>query len=252
MADVNGDGKADVCGRAAAGLRCWPSEGTKFGASVGTEEMSDDKGWGEPQYYSTLQMADVNGDGKADICGRAAAGYLCLLSDGAGFPTRITTAHMADDVGWGAAQHYTTIQLGDVDGDGKADVCARAAAGLICWVSDGTGFPESIVTDHMSNADGFDQVQYHGTLQIVGDRGHAPPPDPGTGGQGGSGGAGGGAGASSGQGGSGSGGSASGGGDPEQDSGCSIGEPSPARGTGAWLGAAAALLVAARRRRPRR
>ncbi len=35
---------------------------------------SDAAGWSSPSYYATMQAADVNGDGKAELLGRSSAG----------------------------------------------------------------------------------------------------------------------------------------------------------------------------------
>ena len=159
-ADVDGDGKSDFCGRAVAGFTCWLSTGSGFGAQVATDEMSDDKGWGDPRYYSTIQMADVNGDGRADVCGRAAAGFICMLSDGAGFPTKITTPFMSNAEGWGEPQYYATIQMADVNGDGKADVCGRAPSGFTCQLSKGDGFGDTVESGNMTDGGGWADPRY--------------------------------------------------------------------------------------------
>ncbi|MEO8548810.1 MAG: VCBS repeat-containing protein, partial [Kofleriaceae bacterium] len=75
--DLNGDGKADVCGRASTGLFCALSTGTSFGpvANWGANFFTDSGGWGAPPYYSNIRYPDLDGDGKADVCGRGVAGF---------------------------------------------------------------------------------------------------------------------------------------------------------------------------------
>ena len=143
MGDVTGDGRADLCARADAGVVCWPSEGESFGAMISGPAWSDEAGWDAPKYYGTLHLADVDGDGRDDVCGRTGEGFACYLSDGAGFPISIGMDDLSDAVGWGHPRYYGTIRMGDVDGDGRADVCARAAAGWRCWPSLGDGFAAS-------------------------------------------------------------------------------------------------------------
>jgi hypothetical protein len=142
FADINGDGKADICGRAATGFECWLSNGTGFPTKVNGPNYSDAQGWGSsPAYYETIKLADVNGDGKADVCVRGNYGTECMLSNGTGFPTYILGPIWSDANGWSAPDKYKTIQFADVNGDGKADICGRAATGFECWLSNGTGFP---------------------------------------------------------------------------------------------------------------
>jgi uncharacterized protein (DUF2141 family) len=142
--DLNGDGKADVCGRGVAGVECALSNGTTFGASSSwSAYFSDAAGWkASPSYYATIQFPDVNGDGKADVCGRGVAGVECALSNGTTFgPVTLWQAAFSDAAGVGAnAVYYSTMQFPDVNGDGKADVCGRTAAGVECALSSGASF----------------------------------------------------------------------------------------------------------------
>lgn len=167
LADANGDGRDDACGRSPDGFRCWLSAGTSFSDMIATDEMSDTKGWNKPEYYTTIQMADPNGDGKADVCGRAAAGFMCLLSDGHSFGTRISTSNMSNAQGWNDVKYYSTIQMADVDGDGRDDVCGRSPDGFKCWLSDGQGFGTEVATANMSDDVGWDKPQYYGTIQMA-------------------------------------------------------------------------------------
>ena len=80
---------------------------------------------------ATIRVADLNGDGRADVCGRSADGLLCALSNGPSFlaPT-VWLAEMSDAAGW--APYGPSLQLVDVDGDGRADACAQGPAGVVC------------------------------------------------------------------------------------------------------------------------
>jgi FG-GAP-like repeat len=100
-----------------------------------TGDFSDADGWLPQIYYGTIRMADVNGDGIDDLCGRAAAGIVCALNNGDGTfqPLQLWTTDFSDANGWDQLQHATTIQFGDINGDGKADVCGRGRCGrLLC------------------------------------------------------------------------------------------------------------------------
>jgi N-acetyl-anhydromuramyl-L-alanine amidase AmpD len=166
-ADVNGDGKADLCARHSAGFSCWLSDGNGFPTEVIGPELSDAKGWDAPKHWATIRMGDVNGDGKADVCARAAAGFSCWLSDGTGFPTPMAGPELSDASGWGDVSYWSTLRLSDMNGDGKADVCARAAAGFHCWLSTGSGFGDAIVGPDMTDAGGWNQPHYYGTFRIA-------------------------------------------------------------------------------------
>ena len=166
-ADIDGDGKSDICARGGLGIGCHLSDGSGLTTPVAGPAWSDDGGWDQPKYYTTIQFADVNGDGKADLCGRSSAGIVCAISDGAGFTTEIAGPGWGDADGWDQVQYYSTIQFGDINGDGKADVCARGAAGIGCSLSNGSGFPTPVPGPEWSDANGWDQQRYYSTIQFA-------------------------------------------------------------------------------------
>jgi hypothetical protein len=80
FADLNGDGLPDICGRSGSGLMCGLNTGgTSFG-TVSHWTSSYGPTWEHPSHYSTIQYVDLNGDGLADVCGRASSGLYCHLS----------------------------------------------------------------------------------------------------------------------------------------------------------------------------
>jgi hypothetical protein len=167
MADVNGDGKADVCARSSTSFDCWLSNGTGFPTSFVGVALSDASGYGNPIYYETIRMADINGDGKADVCTRNYLRYDCYISNGAGFPTFVYGAPFSDASGFSNPMYYTTIKLADINGDGKADVCARNYLRYDCFLSDGTAFPSGITGPSMPDASGYNDPKYYSTIQLA-------------------------------------------------------------------------------------
>ncbi|MBL8940548.1 MAG: VCBS repeat-containing protein [Archangium sp.] len=156
--DVTGDGKADACGRGIFGISCSSSTGSDFGVYTSwTTEFSDGLGWGgNAALYQTVQFPDVNGDGKADVCGRGTLGIICALSDGTRFlASSQWSTDFSDAAGWAQRSQFSTLQFPDLDGDGKADVCGRAAAGLLCAMSDGTRFVSPTATQLFNDASGW-------------------------------------------------------------------------------------------------
>jgi len=144
-ADVNGDKKTDVCGRAANGIVCEISDGTTFsGPQVWEGGYGDANGWGgADNMYETIRFPDLNGDGKADVCGRGPGGVYCGLSDGTKFvpsPAAWDNSFFTDANGWTNPSFFKTLQFPDINGDGKADICGRQTAGIVCALSDGTKF----------------------------------------------------------------------------------------------------------------
>ena len=103
---------------------------SKFGGSDGWTKSS------HPRYVS-----DVNGDGKADLIGFADQGVWVSLSNGSGFQgyTQWSSKFGRDDT-WSVQAHVRTV--GDVNGDGKADLIGFADQGVWVSLSNGTGFHE--------------------------------------------------------------------------------------------------------------
>ncbi len=167
FADINGDGKADACGRAGARVTCVLSNGSGFGAPVPGPSWSDAAGWSLPEYYATVQLADVNGDGKSDVCGRSPAGITCALSSGTAFGTPFAGPAWSDADGWNVPNRYRTIRFADIDGDGRADVCGRSADGVHCAASTGSGFGPDIAGPAWTDAVGWGRAAYASTLQLA-------------------------------------------------------------------------------------
>src|SRR5689334_11254120 len=94
-------------------------------------DFSDANGSGQSKHGTTIVLGDVNGDGRADLCGRGAAGIFCALSSGSAFgPPIFAINNFSDAFGWGAADYYYgSIRLADLNGDSRADICGRGAAG---------------------------------------------------------------------------------------------------------------------------
>ncbi len=152
LADVDGDGLADLCARGPDGFACYRSTGGGFEPLGVLAALSDAAGFGDVNYFATVRMGDVDGDGRADVCARGASGVTCWLSDGKGFSEQIPGPTWSDASGFGAWQSWATIRIADVDGDGRADLCAREDAGFTCYLSGGHDFDQKIPGPAMADA----------------------------------------------------------------------------------------------------
>jgi hypothetical protein len=177
--DINGDSANDVCIRKADGIHCAESYGAAFNASsLWQGDFSDANGWNQPQYFSTLRLVDVNLDGRADLCGRGIAGIICALSianpvtGSTGFgPSTLWAGDYSDANGWNSdPAYYSTIQFGDINGDGLPDVCGRGSAGIDCSLNiSGTTFGTAQTWDgNFSNAAGWQtDPAYYSTIRLT-------------------------------------------------------------------------------------
>jgi hypothetical protein len=141
FADVDNDGRIDVCGRSPLGLECAVQAGSTFVNehlwSVRGDFSDADRGlqWAQsPAYFGSIQLVDINRDGFADVCGRGWDGIWCALSTGNGFERKklVEPSGFTDLLGWGVPARGSTIRFGDLDGDARVDVCGRDAGGVMC------------------------------------------------------------------------------------------------------------------------
>jgi FG-GAP-like repeat len=129
LADLDGDGKADLVGRDSAGT-------VKVSLSTGNgfKEAVSWGGWSNPAL--SMYLADLDGDGKADLVGRDSGGTVKVsLSTGNGFK---------EATSWGGWSTAYSMELADLDGDKKADLVGRDSGGTVkVSLSAGNGFKEA-------------------------------------------------------------------------------------------------------------
>src|SRR6185312_3255278 len=150
--------------------------GAPFLASSG---FSDAQGWNQSAYYVSLRLADVDGDGRPDLCGRGLGGIVCALNTGNGTfaPAGQWESSFTDASGWNQAQYGTTIIFADINGDGKADVCGRGGAGIYCELSTGTAFGAIYLasTDFSDAQTWNSNAAYYGSLRLADVNGDGKP-----------------------------------------------------------------------------
>lgn len=135
-ADLDGDGAADWCTATDAGPACgleadraFTSEGMPWGfanraaveGSVATDGTIADQTHGA--------VADISGDGRADLCVAVGSAVECAVSQGHSFGPRFPVVTLAPGT------QIQALWLGDLDGDGKADPCVDDGASITCGLS---------------------------------------------------------------------------------------------------------------------
>ncbi len=141
LADVNGDGRADIVGFGVAGVlvSLARADGTFAVPLLGSSNFNPANGW-ETQDGSARTLADVNGDGFADIIGFGTAGTLAALGDGrGGFGTAtLIIGDFGVNQGWSSANSFHRT-VADVNGDGRGDLVGFGTAGTLVALAQTNG-----------------------------------------------------------------------------------------------------------------
>ena len=141
IADVNGDGFSDIVGFGQAGVLV--SFGSASGTFTGTElvlaNFGHASGWTSDNQFHR-ELADVNGDGRADIIGFGSSGVFVAFgkADGGFSDALFSIANFGTSQGW-ATQDGFARTVGDVNGDGKADLIGFGYAGAVVSLGNGDG-----------------------------------------------------------------------------------------------------------------
>ena len=141
IADVNGDGFSDIVGFGQSGVvvAYGAANGTFSAPTFTTANFTRSTGWTSDNQFHR-ELADVNGDGRADIVGFGAQGTLVAFGKADGtFSDPITaTANFGINQGWATQEGYART-TGDVNGDGKADIIGFGTAGALVALGNGDG-----------------------------------------------------------------------------------------------------------------
>ena len=128
IGELDGDGYADWCTQTQAGPACGTqaqanrtTDGSPWAFSVGGTVQASPAATAD-----TAGLADVDGDGRADLCELEGDRVMCARSQSRGFGPRATLATIQD---------ATALWLGDLDGDGKADACVDTGVAVSCALS---------------------------------------------------------------------------------------------------------------------
>jgi len=154
LADVNGDGRADLVVTKPDGTLWLYLAGTSMSAPYAIRTEIGLGGW---QQYNHLTLADVNGDGRADILVTRPDGTVRVylnthsIAQPYGASTQVAS-------GWAV---YNRLTLGDVNHDGLADVVATKPDGTAWFCLNAgsmtTPYPGCVATT-TTNWTAFDRI----------------------------------------------------------------------------------------------
>jgi hypothetical protein len=143
VADVNGDGKADIVAFGSNAVYVSLSTGSSFSKGrVWNDGFVYNKNWRVDE--NPRMIADVNGDGKGDIIAFGDNDVWVSLSNGNSFnQDKIWISGYVESQHWRVDKHVRTVA--DVNGDGKADIVAFGSNGVYVSLSTGNKFLDGTI-----------------------------------------------------------------------------------------------------------
>jgi hypothetical protein len=178
VGDVNGDGRADIIGFASGEVRVslGKPDGTFEPSKVALVDFAEQAGgWSVDRHPRTV--GDVNGDGRADIIGFATTHVVVALgkTDGTFELSRAVLADFTEQSGgWSVARHPRVV--GDVNGDGRADIIGFATSEVLVAFgrNDGSFSPSRrVLADFTEQAGGWSVDRHPRTVGDVNGDGRA-------------------------------------------------------------------------------
>src|SRR5262245_26647398 len=155
MADADGDGKPDIVGFAQSGVYVSINTSTLVSSSFAAPKFVPDSsfwgvqtgGWSSQNLYPHF-MADVNGDGKADIVGFAQSGVYVSINTSSLISVSFAAATLvpgssfwgANTGGWSSQDAYPRELANIANGDTMADIVGFAQNGVWTALAGATTF----------------------------------------------------------------------------------------------------------------
>lgn len=159
-----------LIGRAASGLQTWQFSGGAWQQLAGQQSdniFSDAGDWNLPQYYPTIKLVDLDGDGTPELVGRGVTGMYVYTWSGSNWANVTAAGPFPDSDGWDEPQYYETILYADIDGAAGDEMLARGAAGVQALSWNGSGWDSLPVnTVVFPDSGGWDLPQYYQTMQV--------------------------------------------------------------------------------------
>jgi hypothetical protein len=178
-ADIDGDGQVEVLARWIDGLSIYRFENGTLLRHSRLPALSDNAGFYEPSWYSTIHTAVLDRNlGQADVIARERDGIHVFRYDSTQHEWQELGSHASirpfpdKDAGgtdWTKPEHYLTIQLADLTGDGVAELVGRGQNGMQVWRWNAAdeSWAQTSSSGELSNGQGFDQEAYYYSIQLV-------------------------------------------------------------------------------------
>jgi hypothetical protein len=174
LADINGDGRADIVAFHAAGVKAALGQADGTFSSVYdalSNEFNASKGWSD-QAIHHRQLADINGDGRHDIVGVRADGlYVSLAQSDGTFGSVLKLAGSDFIQAWDWTNFDSSpFYFDDIDGDGDDDFIGFGANRVFVSKAGSIVIPSSFsddYVDHLLGSNEADQLDGLGGNDLI-------------------------------------------------------------------------------------
>ena len=142
--------------------------------------LSDKDGWGQPKYYSTIQLVRLfPPPDSTKLIARSSDGIVVYQFDPGPTPdtgswTQLSASGPLGDKAcfsngkcWGDdPSYYSTIQVGDLGTGVPNRLVARGADGLVTYEWDGSAWTQLPTLAELSDANGWNKPEYYSTIRV--------------------------------------------------------------------------------------
>jgi hypothetical protein len=173
--DLVGDGRDEMVARGPGGVEVYRfrSETGQWSQVVVPPILRDRDGWDAPRYYDTLDLGDIDGNGRDELVIRGPEGIIVFRYEPGSSPNsaswrQLTTSGPFPASGWSSPQHYETIGLTAAGRAGEKrtmQLAARGRLGYGIWRWNGNGWTPIKGITALSDENGFDDRRYYSTIQ---------------------------------------------------------------------------------------
>lgn len=175
VAIIDGQQHLILLARSIYGIYIWSynPQTSKWKALASGPSLSDKSGWGNRQYYSTIQVHALSVKGKEQLLVSARYG-VGILMQAYDFQTntwsnQIEGPKLSDAQGWNNPQYFSTIQskVMAIGGQQHLILLARSACGIAIWDYDPNNSTWRILerVSNFSDQSGWAKPQYYSTIQ---------------------------------------------------------------------------------------
>lgn len=144
-----------------------------IGPSFLVPGLTDLAGWNKPDHYRSIRYGDLDGDGADEMVARGAGGVevYSFRADVGQWSQVAVAPILPDRDGWGDPKYNRTMRLGDVDGDGKAELVIRSKDGVIVFryvqgSSPDKGSWTQLTTSGPFTDPGWGAKKYYSTIEL--------------------------------------------------------------------------------------